>query len=101
MSLSLPLLTNKSYTERDPVRVASEGVEQFKREGFEIIIVDTSGRHSQEEGLFEEMEQIASAIVSYSPSLSFFKLKFSDEFSLLYPLLNPKSMYSNPMILFL
>ena len=27
----------------------------FKNEGFEIIIVDTSGRHKQEDSLFEEM----------------------------------------------
>jgi len=48
-----------SYTETDPVKVAQEGVEQFKREGHDIIIVDTSGRHKQEEELFEEMEQVA------------------------------------------
>lgn len=36
----------------------------FKKEGFEIIIVDTSGRHKQEESLFEEMLQVSNAIVS-------------------------------------
>jgi signal recognition particle subunit SRP54 len=41
-----------SYTEVDPVVIAQEGVEMFKKEGFEIIIVDTSGRHKQEESLF-------------------------------------------------
>jgi len=51
-----------SYTETDPVKVAQEGVDQFKLEGHDIIIVDTSGRHRQEEELFEEMEQIASGI---------------------------------------
>ena len=30
-----------------------------RKEGYELIIVDTSGRHKQEEGLFEEMKQIA------------------------------------------
>lgn len=34
----------------------------FKKEGFEIIIVDTSGRHKQEESLFEEMLQVSNAI---------------------------------------
>ena len=34
-------------------------MEQFRKEKFEIIIVDTSGRHKQEEGLFEEMKQVA------------------------------------------
>ncbi len=34
----------------------------FKKEGQEIIIVDTSGRHKQEASLFEEMQQIAAAV---------------------------------------
>jgi len=51
-----------SDTESDPVTVAKEGVENFKKEGFDIIIVDTSGRHKQESALFEEMGQIAEVI---------------------------------------
>jgi len=51
-----------SYTEIDPVKLAEEGVDKFKEEGYEIIIVDTSGRHKQEAALFEEMEQVAAAI---------------------------------------
>ncbi|KFM74977.1 Signal recognition particle protein, partial [Stegodyphus mimosarum] len=50
-----------SYTEVDPVVIAQEGVEKFKNEGFEIIIVDTSGRHKQEDSLFEEMLQVSNA----------------------------------------
>ncbi|KAJ3150203.1 Signal recognition particle [Geranomyces variabilis] len=50
-----------SYTENDPAVLAKEGIEKFKKEGFEIIIVDTSGRHKQESALFEEMKQIADA----------------------------------------
>ena len=34
----------------------------FKKEGQEVIIVDTSGRHRQESALFEEMQQVAAAI---------------------------------------
>jgi signal recognition particle GTPase len=52
-----------SYTETDPVSVALEGVEKFKADKFEIIIVDTSGRHKQEVELFEEMKQISAAVV--------------------------------------
>lgn len=37
----------------------------FKKEGFEMIIVDTSGRHKQEESLFEEMLAVATAVVSF------------------------------------
>ncbi|CAG8624520.1 10201_t:CDS:10 [Acaulospora morrowiae] len=51
-----------SYTETDPVQIAHEGVEKFKKEHFEIIIVDTSGRHKQEFELFEEMKQISSVV---------------------------------------
>ncbi|XP_041827173.1 signal recognition particle 54 kDa protein-like isoform X1 [Melanotaenia boesemani] len=51
-----------SYTEMDPVVIASEGVEKFKGESFEIIIVDTSGRHKQEDSLFEEMLQVSNAV---------------------------------------
>ncbi|GFR25392.1 signal recognition particle 54 kDa protein [Trichonephila clavata] len=50
-----------SYTEVDPVVIAQEGVDKFKNENFEIIIVDTSGRHKQEDSLFEEMLQVSNA----------------------------------------
>ncbi|KAF8819635.1 signal recognition particle SRP54 protein [Cardiosporidium cionae] len=51
-----------SYTEADPVAIAMEGVEQFKAEKYDLIIVDTSGRHKQEEALFEEMKQVSAAV---------------------------------------
>merc|ERR1711934_1342428 len=52
-----------SYTEADPAVIAGDGVEMFKNEGFEIIIVDTSGRHKQEDSLFEEMLAVSNAVV--------------------------------------
>lgn len=51
-----------SYTEIDPVEIAKDGVDKFKSENFEILIVDTSGRHKQEDSLFEEMLQVYTAI---------------------------------------
>ena len=51
-----------SYTEADPVVIAKEGVEQFKNQGFEMIIVDTSGRHKQSDDLFEEMVRVRDAV---------------------------------------
>ena len=51
-----------SYTEVDPVNIAADGVEMFRNEGFEIIIVDTSGRHKQEDSLFEEMLAVSNAV---------------------------------------
>ncbi|AET38919.1 RNA-binding signal recognition particle subunit SRP54 Ecym_3433 [Eremothecium cymbalariae DBVPG len=51
-----------SYTETNPVKVAADGVEKFKKEKFEIIIVDTSGRHHQEDALFQEMVEISEVV---------------------------------------
>jgi signal recognition particle subunit SRP54 len=48
--------------ETNPVSIAAEGVDIFKQEKYEIIIVDTSGRHMQEDKLFEEMQEIHKAI---------------------------------------
>ena len=47
-----------SYTETDPATIAQQGVEKFKAEKKDLIIVDTSGRHKQQEELFEEMRQV-------------------------------------------
>lgn len=52
-----------SYTETDPVVIGREGVEMFKKEKYEIIIIDTSGRHKQEQALFDEMVGIKDAVV--------------------------------------
>ena len=49
----------------DPVKVAYDGVNQFKKEKYEIIIVDTSGKHKQENELFKEMQQIVEVIVRF------------------------------------
>ncbi|GAA6059506.1 hypothetical protein JCM10212_002249 [Sporobolomyces blumeae] len=51
-----------SYTETDPVAIALSGVTKFRSERFDVIIVDTSGRHRQESELFEEMVQISEAV---------------------------------------
>ncbi|KAJ1947761.1 Signal recognition particle [Kickxella alabastrina] len=51
-----------SYSEADPVQIALEGVGKFRKDRFDLIIVDTSGRHKQETELFLEMEQIAAAV---------------------------------------
>ncbi|CAD6914405.1 unnamed protein product [Tilletia controversa] len=51
-----------SYTEADPVSIARAGVNQFKQNRFDLVIVDTSGRHKQEADLFEEMVEIQQAV---------------------------------------
>eukprot|EP00919_Chromeraceae_sp_WS-2016_P025898 GHVR01061222.1.p1 GENE.GHVR01061222.1~~GHVR01061222.1.p1 ORF type:complete len:500 (+),score=116.32 GHVR01061222.1:109-1608(+) len=52
-----------SYSEADPVRIALEGVQQFTKDNYDLIIVDTSGRHKQETSLFDEMKQVAEVIM--------------------------------------
>lgn len=56
--------------------VAEEGVERFKTEGFEIIIVDTSGRHRQEAALFEEMQAVAEVVVCSAQPVTFCLVNF-------------------------
>ena len=51
-----------SYTEADPVVIAEQGTKLFREQNFEIILIDTSGRHRQEGGLFEEMQEIAAVV---------------------------------------
>jgi signal recognition particle subunit SRP54 len=51
-----------SYTEADPVVIAEDGVRQFVKDRYEVIIVDTSGRHKQESALFDEMQEISAAV---------------------------------------
>lgn len=51
-----------SYQETDPAIIAAQGVERFIDDSRDLIIVDTSGRHKQEEALFEEMRQVAAAV---------------------------------------
>jgi len=47
---------------RSAVELALRGVGKFKNAGYDVIIVDTAGRHKEEKGLIEEMRQIADAI---------------------------------------
>jgi len=51
-----------SYTETDPVQIAAEGVEMFRKEKYDLIVLDTSGRHKQESALFDEMQQVDEAV---------------------------------------
>lgn len=51
-----------SMVEPDPVVIAREGVAELRKEKYELIVVDTSGRHKQEAALFDEMKQVQEAI---------------------------------------
>ena len=58
--IKCPFFGHKNET--DPVKIAEEGVNFFREKKFEIIIVDTSGRHKQEESLFNEMLQVEATV---------------------------------------
>ncbi|RNF02228.1 putative signal recognition particle [Trypanosoma rangeli] len=51
-----------SLTEADPVIIAREGVTELEKEKYDLIVIDTSGRHKQESALFEEMKQVQDAV---------------------------------------
>jgi signal recognition particle subunit SRP54 len=54
--IKCPFFGHKKET--DPVKIAEEGVAFFRKQKYEIIIVDTSGRHKQETALFDEMKLV-------------------------------------------
>jgi len=45
---------------KDPVKVARNGVKKFS--DYEVVLLDTSGRHKEEKSLMVEMQQIARAV---------------------------------------
>ena len=51
-----------SHAEADPVVIAQDGVEHFRQQKYELILVDSSGRHKQEAKLLEEMQELSAAI---------------------------------------
>ena len=44
--------------ENDPVSISDEGVSIFTKQNYEVILVDTSGRHKQSSDLFAEMKNV-------------------------------------------
>ncbi|MHA1379832.1 MAG: signal recognition particle receptor subunit alpha [Candidatus Helarchaeota archaeon] len=44
---------------KNSIKIAKNGVEHFKNEKKEVIIVDTAGRHKEEKSLMKEMQEIA------------------------------------------
>ncbi|MHA1608098.1 MAG: signal recognition particle protein Srp54 [Candidatus Freyarchaeota archaeon] len=47
---------------KNSVAVAKRGIKHFQEKGYEVIIVDTAGRHKEESELMAEMKEIARAI---------------------------------------
>lgn len=57
-----------SHSETDPAVIAQQGVDKFRAAKHDLIIVDTSGRHKQEEALFEEMRQVRETLCKSKPA---------------------------------
>ena len=47
---------------KNAIKLAKDGINYFKKEAFDVIIVDTAGRHKDEKSLMNEMKQISKAI---------------------------------------
>ncbi|MBQ5747061.1 MAG: signal recognition particle protein, partial [Clostridia bacterium] len=48
--------------EKDPVKIAKEGVKLAEREGYDLVFIDTAGRLHIDEVLMHELEEIKSAV---------------------------------------
>jgi len=48
--------------EKDPVKVAKEGIKKAKKEGFDVAIFDTAGRLHIDDALMKELEKIKKVI---------------------------------------
>jgi signal recognition particle subunit SRP54 len=49
-------------TRKDPVKICMEAVEQSRREGYEVVLIDTAGRLHIDELLMEELRRIKAAV---------------------------------------
>lgn len=47
---------------RDSVKIAVHGVKMFRKEGYDVVILDTAGRHKEEKSLIKEMRKMARTI---------------------------------------
>ncbi|RLE66275.1 MAG: signal recognition particle protein [Thermoprotei archaeon] len=47
---------------RDSIDIAIKGIEFFKKRRYDLIIIDTAGRHKDEKNLMDEMSKLVSAI---------------------------------------
>jgi signal recognition particle subunit SRP54 len=44
--------------DKDPVNIVKNGLEHFKKQVLDVIIIDTAGRHKEERALLEEMKSM-------------------------------------------
>ncbi|EJX09243.1 signal recognition particle protein [gut metagenome] len=58
--IEVPIYMN--LTEKDPVKIAQEGIQEAKAKGYDTVIVDTAGRLAVDEELMNEIAAIKAAI---------------------------------------
>lgn len=61
--VGVPVLASEE--EKDPVRLAKEGVRQAKTLGCDVVIVDTAGRLHVDEELMEQLERLSLAVTPH------------------------------------
>lgn len=47
---------------RDPIKIAKDAIEKFREELYDVLIIDTAGRHKDEKSLIEEMKALAETV---------------------------------------
>jgi signal recognition particle subunit SRP54 len=58
--IKVPLIGDP--TETRALEIAAKGVETFRKDNFEVILLDTAGRHKNEKDLIAEMKQVADQV---------------------------------------
>jgi len=60
--IGVPFFGMKEAGTKDPIEIAVKGVKYFKDRNFELIIIDTAGRHKNEKDLMMEMKELEKKI---------------------------------------
>jgi len=59
--INIPVYTDERN--ENVAKIAKDGVEWFKQNNYDVIIIDTAGRHRNEKELIDEMKDIAETVV--------------------------------------
>jgi signal recognition particle subunit SRP54 len=59
-SISVPVFGDEK--EKDSPKVARKGLAHFREQNTNVVIVDTAGRHKEEQGLLQEMKEISNSV---------------------------------------
>lgn len=59
-AVGIPIYGNEN--EKSSVKIALAGTEKFKKENYDVILIDTAGRHKDEKSLIEEMKDLTKQV---------------------------------------